>query len=124
AAVFAPPTRPGAPDDPLKTAADSHGLPVYQFKRMRDPEAVAAFQAINADLGVMAFVTDIVPESILFAPRLRTIQYHPSLLPKHRGPRSINWPINQGETRTGLSIFWPDEGLDTGPILLQKEVEI
>jgi methionyl-tRNA formyltransferase len=46
------------------------------------------------------------------------------MLPKHRGPSSINWPIIMGETRTGLTIFWPDQGLDTGPILLQKEVEI
>ena len=57
-------------------------------------------------------------------PTRGTIQYHPSLLPLHRGPSSINWPIIQGDTRTGLTIFWPDQGLDTGPILLQKEVEI
>jgi len=72
----------------------------------------------------MAFVTDIVPMEILEAPTQGTIQYHPSLLPKHRGPSSINWPIIQGETKTGLSIFWPDDGLDTGPILMQKEVAI
>ena len=61
---------------------------------------------------------------MLDAPKLGTIQYHPSLLPKHRGPSSINWPIIQGETRTGITIFWPDEALDEGPILLQKEVAI
>ena len=72
----------------------------------------------------MAFVTDIVPDAILEAPSRGTIQYHPSLLPKHRGPSSMNWPIIEGETKTGLTIFWPDKGLDTGPILLQKEVEI
>jgi methionyl-tRNA formyltransferase len=65
-----------------------------------------------------------VPQPVLDAPKLGTIQYHPSLLPRHRGPSSINWPIIQGETRTGLTIFWPNEGLDEGPILLQKEVEI
>src|SRR5207245_5602099 len=69
-------------------------------------------------------VTLIVPENVLDLPTRGTIQYHPSLLPRHRGPSSINWPIIRGETRTGLSIFWPDHGLDTGPILLQKEVEI
>ncbi|HCE75155.1 MAG TPA: methionyl-tRNA formyltransferase, partial [Dehalococcoidia bacterium] len=75
-------------------------------------------------LCVMAFVTDIVPAQILESPKLGTIQYHPSLLPEHRGPSSMNWPIIQGKNKTGLTIFWPDEGLDTGPILLQKETEI
>jgi methionyl-tRNA formyltransferase len=65
-----------------------------------------------------------VPQPVLDAPKLGTIQYHPSLLPLHRGPSSINWPIAMGRTETGLSIFWPDEGLDEGPILLQKKVEI
>ena len=72
----------------------------------------------------MAYVTLIVPEEMLNQPTRGTIQYHPSLLPRHRGPSSINWPIIMGDTRTGLSIFWPDQGLDTGPILMQKEVEI
>lgn len=122
--VFCPPAAEGRPDDPMKSAAERHGIPVFTFKRIRSAEAVEAYKTLGADLGVMAFVTDIVSEDILTAPRLGTIQYHPSLLPKHRGPSSINWPIIQGEARTGLSIFWPDEGLDTGPILMQKEVEI
>jgi methionyl-tRNA formyltransferase len=76
------------------------------------------------DLCVMAYVTLFVPQPVIDAPKLGTIQYHPSLLPLHRGPSSINWPIIQGETKTGLTVFWPDEGLDEGPVLLQKEVEI
>ena len=72
----------------------------------------------------MAYVTLIVPEEALNVPKLGSIQYHPSLLPLHRGPSSINWPIIMGRTETGLSIFWPDNGLDTGPILMQKTVEI
>ena len=72
----------------------------------------------------MAFVTLFVPEDVLGIPTHGTIQYHPSLLPHHRGPSAINWAIIKGRKRTGLSIFWPDNGLDTGPILLQKEVEI
>jgi len=72
----------------------------------------------------MAYVTDIVPMSIIKSPKKGTIQYHPSLLPKHRGPSSINWAIINGDKKTGISIFWPDEGLDTGPILLQKKVKI
>ena len=122
--VFCPPDREGRKTDPVKVAAEERAVPVFQFRRMRDQTAIDAFKELNVDLGVMAFVTDIVPTEILEAPTRGTIQYHPSLLPKHRGPSSINWPIIQGETRTGLTVFWPDQGLDTGPILLQKEVEI
>jgi methionyl-tRNA formyltransferase len=122
--AFCPPDQEGRPADPLKVAAQRRNIPVCQFRRMRDQEAIDSFRRLKADLCTMAFVTDIIPESILEAPTLGTIQYHPSLLPKHRGPSSINWPIIQGETRTGLTIFWPDKGLDTGPILLQKEVDI
>ena len=72
----------------------------------------------------MAYVTLFVPEEVLNVPALGSIQFHPSLLPLHRGPSSINWPIIMGREKTGLSIFWPDNGLDTGPILMQKEVDI
>ena len=123
-AAVCPQDREGRPPDPLKVAAQAHNISFLQFKRMRDQEAINAFKGLKSDLCVMAFVTDIVPEAMLEAPTQGTIQYHPSLLPKHRGPSSINWPIIQGETRTGLTIFWPDKGLDTGPILLQKEVDI
>ena len=122
--VFCPPDREGRRPDPIKVAAEGHDVPVLQFRRMRSQDAIDAFKDLNTDISVMAFVTDIVPDEILEAPSKGTIQYHPSLLPLHRGPSSINWPIINGETRTGLSIFWPDKGLDTGPILLQKETEI
>ena len=122
--VFCPPDREGRPADPIKHEAGEHGIPVFQFRRMRRRAAIDAFRELDADLCVMAFVTDIVPEEILEAPTHGAIQYHPSLLPRHRGPSSINWPIIWGEKKTGLSIFWPDKGLDTGPVLLQKEVEI
>lgn len=123
-AAFCPPDKEGKPSDPVKTAAEKHGIPVYQFPRLRDQEAIDTVAKLHADLGVMAFVTDIVPPEIINAPKRGAINFHPSLLPKHRGPSSINWPIIQGEKQTGLTIFWPDEGLDTGPILLQREVEI
>ncbi len=122
--IFCPPDREGRPADPIKHEAGEHGIPVFQFRRMRRRAAIDAFRDLNADLCVMAFVTDIVPEEILQAPTHGAIQYHPSLLPRHRGPSSINWPIIWGEKKTGLSIFWPDKGLDTGPVLLQKEVGI
>ncbi|MCY3544187.1 MAG: methionyl-tRNA formyltransferase [Chloroflexi bacterium] len=122
--VFCPPDREGRPADPVKTAAEAHDIPVLQFRRMRNQDCIDAFLALNADLCVMAFVTDIVPDAILEAPTQGTIQYHPSLLPLHRGPSSINWPIIFGREKTGLTVFWPDKGLDTGPVLLQKETEI
>ena len=122
--VFCPPDREGRPFDPVKQEAVERDIPVFQFRRMRRKAAIDAFADLNVDLCVMAFVTDIVPDAILEAPTRGTIQYHPSLLPKHRGPSSMNWPIIAGETKTGLTIFWPDKGLDTGPVLLQKEVEI
>jgi len=121
--VYLPPDVSGR-IDPLKELAQKESIPVFQPKRMRDPEVITDYVKLQPDLNIMAFVTDIVPESILKYPPLGTIQYHPSLLPKHRGGSAINWPIINGETKTGLTIFWPDKGLDTGPILLQKEVEI
>ena len=122
--VFCAPDREGRPTDPLKELALERKLPVHQPASWKTDEALALMRGFDADLCVMAYVTLFVPQPVLDAPKLGTIQYHPSLLPRHRGPSSINWPIIQGETRTGLTIFWPNEGLDEGPILLQKEVEI
>jgi methionyl-tRNA formyltransferase len=123
-AVYCAPEKPGQRPDPLKEAALAHGLPVYQPRSFRKQEVWEEFATLRADLCVMAYVTLFVPEEMLNLPTHGTIQYHPSLLPRHRGPSSINWPIIWGETKTGLTIFWPDNGLDTGPILLQEEVEI
>ncbi|MFH1639697.1 MAG: methionyl-tRNA formyltransferase [Chloroflexota bacterium] len=121
--VYTIPDAPGRANS-LKEMAVKMGIPVFQPPRLRAPEVYPEYLKLNPDLNVMAFVTDIVPESILNAPKMGTIQYHPSLLPKHRGGSAINWAIINGENRTGLTIFWPDKGLDTGPVLLQKEVEI
>ena len=110
--------------NPLKELAVQLGIPVFQPKAMRAPEVYAEYIKLKPDLNVMAYVTDILPESILNYPESGTIQYHPSLLPKHRGGSAINWAIINGEAKTGITIFWPDKGIDTGPILLQKEVEI
>ena len=122
--VFAPPTREGRPDDPISESAHALNVPVFEFKRLRDKEAITQFKTVQPELCIMAFVTDIVPMEMINYPILGTIQYHPSLLPLHRGPSSINWPIINGESTTGLTIFWPDNGLDTGPVLMQKTVEI
>ncbi len=113
-AVYAAPEKPGQKIDPLKEAALAAGLPVHQPASYRKPEVWEQFRALAPDLQVMAYVTLFVPEEFLKIPSQGSIQYHPSLLPKFRGPSSINWPIIKGETETGLSIFWPDNGLDTG----------
>jgi len=124
AGVFCAPEKPGAKADPLRAAAEEKGLRVFQFKALRDAEAHEALKSLKADIAIMAYVLQFAPDSLVKIPRLGTIQYHPSLLPKYRGPSSINWPIIRGETRTGLTIFRPNEGLDEGPVVLQKECDI
>jgi methionyl-tRNA formyltransferase len=123
AGVFCPPDR-GTKVDPLKDAALKAGLPVFQPGHMRDQAAFDAMVSLNADLGVLAFVTDIIPARVFNAPKLGSICYHPSLLPRYRGSSAINWAVINGEAQTGLTIFWVDQGIDTGDILLQKTVEI
>jgi methionyl-tRNA formyltransferase len=122
-AVYCQPDK-GERLDPIKELALEQKLPLFQPKSFKKPEVWEQMASLEADLCVMAYVTLFVPEEALNTPRLGSIQYHPSLLPLHRGPSSINWPIIQGDKKTGLSIFWPDNGLDTGPILMQKEVTI
>ena len=122
--VFCPPDSEGRSLDPLKEVALERGLTVHQPRTWKTDEALELLQSFRSDLCVMAYVTLLVPQRVLDAPRFGTIQYHPSLLPLHRGPSSINWTRIQGDHKTGLTIFWPNEGLDEGPILLQKEVEI
>ncbi len=122
--VYVAPEKPGAKPDPLKEAAQAAGLPVYQPASYRKPEVVEEFKALKPDLQVMAFVTLFVPEEFLNVPTHGSIQYHPSLLPAYRGASAINWPIILGEKETGLSIFWPDNGLDTGDVLLQKKTPL
>ena len=121
AAVFCAPEKPGARPDALKVAAQEKGLTVHQFASLKSDEARAAMQAANADIGIMAFVLQFAPQEFVNIPRLGTIQYHPSLLPKYRGPSSINWPLIRGDAKTGLTIFRPSDGLDEGPVVLQKE---
>jgi len=123
-AVFCAPDKEGKAKDPLAVYAAEKGLPVHQPKSWKTPEAFEMMKSTKPDLCMMAYVTLFVPQPIIDLPTYNTIQYHPSLLPEHRGPSSINWPIAMGKTRTGLTIFWPDEGLDEGPILLQKECDI
>ena len=124
AGVYVAPEKEGAKADPLKEAAIAAKLPVFQPASYRKPEVWEEFKALKPDLQVMAFVTLFVPEEYHNIPTRGSIQYHPSLLPKYRGPSAINWPIINGDAETGLSIFWPDNGLDTGDVLLQRTTPI
>jgi methionyl-tRNA formyltransferase len=124
AGVFCAPEKPGARADALKAAAQEKGVPVFQLQSLKTPEATAKMRELNVDIGIMAFVLQFAPQEFVKIPRHGTIQYHPSLLPKYRGPSSINWPIIRGDTRTGLTIFRPTDGLDEGPVVLQKETPI
>ena len=124
AAVFCAPEKEGARPDALRAAAQEKGLKVHQFKSLRAPEAVRAMQDAGADIGIMAFVLQFAPQEFVTIPKHGTIQYHPSLLPKYRGPSSINWPISRGDKETGLSIFRPTDGLDEGAVILQKRTPI
>jgi methionyl-tRNA formyltransferase len=119
-AVCCAPTKEGRPEDPLAELARVNGLPVHQPASWKTPEALQLMQSFEADVCMMAYVLLFVPEAVLNAPKFGTFQFHPSLCPWHRGPSSINWPIAMGKTRTGLTIFWPDDGLDEGPVMLQK----
>jgi len=124
AGVFCAPEKEGAKPDPLKVAAQEKGLKLFQFPSLKGAEATEAMKGLAVDLGVMAYVLQFAPQEFVKLPKHGTIQYHPSLLPKYRGPSSINWPIIKGEKKTGLTIFRPTDGLDEGPVILQKETEI
>lgn len=122
AAVFCAPET-GRPD-PLRLAAEARGVPVHQFAKLTDPAAAEALRAAGAQIGVMAYVTQFVPQSFCAVPTFGTIQFHPSLLPAHRGASSMSWAIIAGRRQTGLSIFRPTDGLDEGPVILQRRVKI
>jgi len=122
--VFAAPEKPGSRPDPLVVAAEEKKFPVYRFPKYSDPEALAALKALDADIGVMAYVLLFAPPEFCAIPKHGMIQFHPSLLPLHRGPASIPWAIIRGRHETGLTIFRPTPGLDEGPVILQKRVAI
>ncbi len=124
AGVFCSPEKPGTAADPLRVAAEQRGIRLFQLPSLKGAEALQALRDLGADLGIMAYVLQFAPQQFTAVPRHGTIQFHPSLLPRYRGPSSINWPIIRGDTRTGLTIFRPTDGLDEGPIVLQKETPI
>ena len=113
--VYCPPDLPNGKFDPVKQKALDLGVPVRQHKSFKAPEVREEFIALNADLAILAFVSFIVPQRVFSVPRLGSICFHPSLLPQYRGASAINWALIKGETVTGLTLFWVDRGIDTGP---------
>jgi methionyl-tRNA formyltransferase len=121
--VYAPP--PGARPDPLAEEAEKRGLRLIRHASLRRkgaaiPERVAEYRTLGAELNVLAFVTMILPPEIVDAPLHGSLCFHPSLLPKFRGGNALAWQILLGETEAGVTVFRPDAGVDTGPIVVQK----
>lgn len=123
-AVYCEPDREGKPVDPIKEFALEKGLPVHQPAHFKDAETIEELASLNADLMVMAFVNVFVPEAARDTPKHGSICFHPSLLPLHRGPSAVNWPIIMGSTKSGFSWFYPTDGLDEGDVLLMWECPI
>ena len=123
-AVYCEPDKDGKQTDPIKEFALEQGLPVHQPANFDDQKTLDRLASFNADLMLMAFVNVFVPEAARDTPTHGSICFHPSLLPLHRGPSAVNWPIIMGSTKSGYSWFYPSDGLDEGDSLLQWECEI
>ena len=108
---------------PVKTCALEQGIPVYQPVKIR-VDGVEDLKALRPDLCVTAAFGQILSQEILDIPAIGTVNVHSSLLPQYRGSAPINWAIMEGETVTGVTTMMTDKGLDTGDILLQKEIQI
>ncbi|OXB69308.1 hypothetical protein ASZ78_015708 [Callipepla squamata] len=126
--VFTVPDKNGQAD-PLALAAEKDGTPVFKFPRWRAKgkpiqEVVAAYKSVGAELNVLPFCTQFIPMDVIDCPKHGSIIYHPSILPRHRGASAINWTLIHGDKKAGLTVFWADDGLDTGPILLQRECDV
>uniref|UniRef100_A0A3B4U1S7 10-formyltetrahydrofolate dehydrogenase n=1 Tax=Seriola dumerili TaxID=41447 RepID=A0A3B4U1S7_SERDU len=126
--VFTIPDKDGKAD-PLATEAEKDGVAVFKFPRWRVkgqaiPEVVAQYKATGAELNVLPFCSQFIPMEVIDHPKHGSIIYHPSLLPRHRGASAINWTLIHGDKKGGFTVFWADDGLDTGPILLQRECDV
>ena len=124
AGVFCAPEKAGSPPDALVQAAEAQGVPVFRLPSLKDEEAREVLRSLDVDVGIMAYVLQFVPQDFASVPRYGMLGFHPALLPRYRGPSSISWPIILGDTQTGLSIYRPTDGLDEGPIVLQKTIPI
>ncbi len=123
--VITVPDPPGpAKPNPTKDFANEAALPLLLPSSLKDPQVADWVRNRQPELIVLAFVTDIVPKAIFDIPKYKAINYHPSLLPKYRGGSAINWAVINGETETGVTVHYIDEGIDTGDIIIQEKVPI
>ena len=122
--VYTSPDKEGRPIDPVKEAALEHGLPLFQPTNYKSKDVLDQMRALDADLMVMAYMIIFVPEEARSIPKQGSICFHPSLLPLHRGPSAVNWPIIMGRETSGFSWFYPSDGLDEGDVLLAWECDI
>ena len=109
---------------PVKVLAQELGLPVYQPLKVKDPSFMELLQKLAPEMIVVAAFGQILPKAVIDYPRLHCLNIHPSLLPKYRGAAPLNRQIINGETKTGVTIMLMDEGMDSGDILLQEEMEL
>ena len=128
-AVITQPDRPRGRGQQLsvssvKEVALTAKLPVHQPEKIRDPEVQQLLEKLAPDVIVIIAYGQIIPARLLSIPKHGWINLHASVLPKYRGAAPINWAIANGETRTGLTTMRIDAGMDTGDILLQREMEI
>jgi methionyl-tRNA formyltransferase len=127
--VFTQPDRPKGrskqvAESPVKKAARTAGLTVYQPERVRRPESVELVKSLGPELMVVVGYGQIIPQTMIDLPKYGILNVHASLLPKYRGAAPIQWAIANGETRTGVTIMQIDAGLDTGDMLLKASVLI
>ncbi|XP_064632154.1 cytosolic 10-formyltetrahydrofolate dehydrogenase-like [Lineus longissimus] len=126
--VFTIPDVNGKEDILAQTAA-ADDVPVFKFKFWRSkgvviPEVFDKYKSVGADVNVMPFCSQFIPMEVINHPKHQSICYHPSILPRHRGASAINWTLICGDKKGGFTIFWPDDGLDTGAILLTRECDV
>ncbi len=109
---------------PVKEAAISRGFPVYQPRRVREPECISYLSTFAPDLIVVVAFGQILPKEILTMPKYCCVNVHASLLPRYRGAAPIQWAVINGEQVTGVTTMRMDEGLDTGDMIAKTEVEL
>ncbi|XP_037820636.1 cytosolic 10-formyltetrahydrofolate dehydrogenase [Lucilia sericata] len=119
----------GNREDILATTASQHNIPVFKFSTWRRkgvaiPEVLEQYRSVQANLNVLPYCSQFIPMEVIDGAELGSICYHPSILPRHRGASAISWTLIEGDEVAGFSIFWADDGLDTGPILLQKQCNV
>ena len=128
-AVYSQPPRPkgrgmDTRKSPVHLLAEQRGIAVRTPVTLRNPDEIASFQALNADVAVVAAYGLILPKAVLAAPRYGCLNIHASLLPRWRGAAPIQRAIMAGDTETGVTIMQMEEGLDTGPMLLKEAMPI